>query len=271
MSRDRIGAMIGRLSARGEGAFVPFLVLGDPDYEQSLRLIDALVEAGADMLELGFAFTDPPADGPVIQLADQRALAAGMTPVRSFELLAEVQRRHAIPVGLLIYYNLILQYGVEAFYARCAEVGVDGVLVADLPLEEAAAVVGPAHAAGVAPVFIGSSLSSDERLAAIAEYASGYLYAVTRIGVTGSEEELDAALAAELERFGRIVGLPVLAGFGLSTPAQVAQVLAGGAQGAISGSAIVRRVATHLDNPEQMIEAVGSLAASLKAATRPKN
>ncbi len=265
---NRIGAMVERLRGRGEGAFVPFLVLGDPDVETSLRLVDRLVEAGADMLELGFAFSDPPADGPAIQAADDRALAAGMTPPMAFDMLDEIQRRHGIPVGLLVYYNLVLQYGVEAFYARCAETGVDGVLVADLPLEESAEAVAAARGAGVAPVFIGSGLSSDRRLAQVAEVAGGYLYAVARVGVTGSEEGLGGQLATEFARYRRAVGLPVIAGFGISTPDHVRQVLAAGADGAICGSALVRHVAENLDDPDAMLAALGGLAADLKAATR---
>ncbi len=263
---NRIGAMIEALRTRGQGAFVPFLVLGDPDPETSLALVDRLVDAGADMLELGFPFSDPPADGPVIQAADQRALAAGTTPPLAFELLARIQRRHDIPVGLLVYYNLVLQFGVEAFYARCAGTGVDGVLVADLPLEECGDAVAAARDAGVAPVFIGSALSTDARLAALAGVAQGYLYAVTRVGVTGAEEALDARLAHDLARFRRGVGLPVLAGFGISTPGDVAQVITAGADGAISGSALVRRVAAHLDDPETMLQQVGELAAALADA-----
>lgn len=266
---NRIPSMVERLRARGEGALVPFLVLGDPDAETSLRLADRLVESGADMLELGFPFSDPPADGPVIQAADHRALAAGMTPPGAFEILAEIQSRHGIPVGLLVYYNLVLQFGVEAFYARCAEVGVDGVLVADLPLEESGEAVAAARAAGVAPVFIGSSLSSDARLVDVARVAEGYLYAVARIGVTGSEEGLGGQLAAEFARYRRAVPLPVLAGFGISTPEHVRQVLAAGADGAICGSALVRHVAANLGDVDAMLHATGELVGSLKAATLP--
>ena len=266
---NRIPAMVERLRARSEGALVPFLVLGDPDAETSLRLVDRLVESGADMLELGFPFSDPPADGPVIQAADHRALATGMTPPGAFDLLAEIQRRHGIPVGLLVYYNLVLQFGVEAFYARCAETGVDGVLVADLPLEESADAVAAAQAAGVAPVFIGSSLSSNDRLAALAEVAEGYLYAVARIGVTGSEQGLDGQLAAEFARYRRAVPLPVIAGFGISNPEHVRQVLAAGADGAICGSALVRHIAANLGDVDAMLRETGGLVASLKAATLP--
>ena len=115
---NRLTATVQTLRARGEGAFMPFLVIGDPDLETAHRLVDALIEAGADVLEFGFPFSDPPADGPVIQAADHRALAAGVTPEKAFAFLAAVQARHDVPVALLIYYNLVLQYGVEAFYAR---------------------------------------------------------------------------------------------------------------------------------------------------------
>lgn len=263
---NRIGEMVATLRSQGRGAFVPFLVLGDPDPGLSLRLVDRLVASGADMLELGFPFSDPPADGPVIQAADQRALAAGTTPPLAFEMIEEVQRRHSIPVGLLVYYNLVLQFGLEAFYSRCAEAGVDGVLVADLPLEESSAAVAAARSAGVAPVFIGSSLSSDDRLAGLAAVAEGYLYAVTRVGITGAEEALDARLADEFARYRRALDLPVLAGFGISTPADVVQVIAAGADGAISGSALVRRIAANLDQSEEMLRQVGDLATALGAA-----
>ncbi len=263
---NRIRRVIEARRAGGAGAFVPFVVLGDPDPETSLRLIDRLVDEGADMLELGLPFSDPPADGPVIQAADQRALAAGTTPPLAFELLDEIQRRHPIPVGLLVYYNLVLQFGEQRFYDRCARAGVDGVLVADVPLEESGGIVAAARGAGVAPVFIGSTLSSDERLAALAEVADGYLYAVARIGVTGSEQALDTRLADAFARFHRAVPLPVIAGFGISTPDQVTQVLAAGADGAITGSALVRLIEAHLGDTDTMLEGVGELAASLAAA-----
>ena len=263
---NRIRRTVDARRAQGAGIFVPFVVLGDPDPATSLRLIDRLVVEGADMLELGLPFSDPPADGPVIQAADQRALAAGTTPPLAFEMLDEIQRRHDIPVGLLVYYNLVLQYGVEAFYDRCARAGVDGVLVADVPLEESRDIVSAARSAGIAPVFIGSTLSSDDRLAALAEVADGYLYAVARIGVTGGEEALDQRLAEAFARFHRAVDLPVIAGFGISTPAQVKQVLAAGADGAITGSALVRRIEANLERTEEMLEEVGELAGALSAA-----
>ena len=170
---NRLTATVEALREQGEGAFMPFLVIGDPDLETAHRLVDALVDAGADLLEFGFPFSDPPADGPVIQAADHRALAAGVTPEKAFEFLAAVQSRHSIPVALLIYYNLILQYGVDAFYKRAAEAGVDAILVADLPLEESADMLKAANENEIAPIFIVTELSSTERIQKLAQVAQG--------------------------------------------------------------------------------------------------
>jgi len=151
---SEVRELMGRLRARGEAAFAPFLVLGDPDPEASLELVGALVEGGADFLELGLPFSDPPADGPVIQAADGRALAAGTTTETALEVVGEATRRWGCPVSLLVYYNLILARGVERFYADAADAGVDAVLVADVPLEEAGPIRAAATKAGVAPVFL---------------------------------------------------------------------------------------------------------------------
>ncbi len=267
---NRLTATVQTLRARGEGAFMPFLVIGDPDLETAHRLVDALVEAGADLLEFGFPFSDPPADGPVIQAADHRALAAGVTPEKAFEFLAAVQARHDIPVALLIYYNLVLQYGVEAFYTRARACGVDAVLVADVPLEESRPCVEAARAADVAPVFIATPLTTDARMAALGDVADGYLYAVTRVGITGEQADVDAGLADALARYRAHSPLPLLAGFGISTPAHVRRVMDAGADGVICGSALVRRIARHLDRPDEMVTSIYEHAAAMKAATRPQ-
>ena len=265
---NRITRTITELQDRGEAAFMPFLVIGDPDIEISLRLTEALVDAGADLLEFGFPFSDPPADGPVIQAADVRALQAGTTPDRCFAFLDEVKTRWDKPVALLIYYNLVLQHGVEAFYERAAAAGVDGVLVADVPIEESPPLVQAARAAGVAPVFIASGLTTDDRLAMLGERGDGFLYAVARVGITGVRSEVSGTLAAEIGRFKRHVGLPVVAGFGISTPAHVRAALAAGADGVITGSALVKKIEENLGHTERMIAQVGELARTLKAATR---
>ena len=264
---NRLQRRIEALRARGEGALMPFVVIGDPDLETSMAIVDALVEGGADALELGFPFSDPPADGPVIQAADVRALKAGVTPAAAMDFLAEVKRRHDIPVGLLIYHNLMLQMGLEAFYERAAQVGVDAVLAADVPLEEAEGLIGAARAHQVAPVFIASELTRQARLERIGQVATeGYLYAVARVGITGEQAALAASLPEALTRFKSAVSVPVMAGFGISTPDHARAVMAAGADGVICGSAIVRRIAENLDDKTAMLAAVRDFTRTMKAA-----
>ncbi|MBI3618767.1 tryptophan synthase subunit beta [Candidatus Peregrinibacteria bacterium] len=173
------------LERKGKPLFVPFVVLGDPDRKRSVEIIRALVESGADALELGFPFSDPSADGSVVQAADVRALQAGIRIDDCFEMLREIRTFTSMPIGLLVYYNLVLQRGVENFYRDCAESGVDSVLIADLPLEHASEVVPIAKAHGIAQVFLVSEVTTDDRLKKIAEIAEGYLYVVSYLGVTG--------------------------------------------------------------------------------------
>jgi tryptophan synthase alpha chain len=254
-------------SAAHQGAFVPFLVLGDPTLEVSERLCDELVAAGADALELGFPFSDPPADGPVLQAAATRALRSGSTTARCFQMIAALRRRHDVPVSLLLYVNLIVQMGIDAFYARCADVGVDAVLIADVPLEEAAPFVSSARAHGVAPVFLASALSSPRRLARIAELAEhgAYLYAVARVGITGEQTGVDPSLSPTLRRLRAAVPLPILAGFGIATATHVEAVRAAGADGVIVGSALVRHIES-ATSPDAIVASLGRHARILATA-----
>lgn len=264
---SRLDETLEALRRRKEGAFVPFLVIGDPDLPASHALVDALIPH-ADVLEFGFAFSDPPADGPVIQAADRRALDAGIRTEDAFAFLSEVRARTDKPIALLLYYNLILSQGVDRFYARAKAAGVDAILVADLPIEEADEALAAAEAHGVAPIFIVSALTTNARLERVLRRASGYLYLVARIGVTGEQRDVDSELAEVVRRIRSKTELPLLAGFGLSTPAHVAAVLKAGADGAISGSAVVRRIEQNLGNREAMLDAVGGFAAEMKTATR---
>jgi tryptophan synthase alpha chain len=260
---DRLAA----LRSKKEGAFIPFLVIGDPDPATSQALVDALLPH-ADVLEFGLAFSDPPADGPAIQAADKRALDAGITTEDAFGFLAAVRARTETPIALLIYYNLILSQGVDRFYQRAKASGVDAILVADLPIEEADDALAAAERHGIAPIFIVSELTSPARLSRILLRARGYLYLVARIGVTGEQKDVDRELAGVIARIREQSTLPILAGFGLSSPEHVRAVLAAGADGAISGSAIVRRIEAHLGDRAKMLAEVGAFADRMKAATR---
>ena len=231
------------LAKKGSPLFIPFSVLGDPNRETSEAVIMTLVESGAHALELGLPFSDPPADGPTIQAADTRALEAGVTTDDCFSILASVREKTEIPIGLLVYYNLVLQRGIEKFYSDCAEAGVDSVLIADLPLEHSEEVTSAAKSAGVAPVMLVSELTSDDRLEKIAEVAEGYLYVVSYVGITGVEDAvLESKLQGLLTKIRSHTDLPLCVGFGINTPQQARAVVDAGADGVIVGSRIVKEI-----------------------------
>jgi tryptophan synthase alpha chain len=250
-----------RMFARDHGVFGAFVMLGDPDLETSARILDALVEAGADMLELGLPFSDPVADGPVIQAAAQRARAAGVRTADCFALLAEFRARHSgVPVGLLTYANLVVARGMQAFYASASRAGVDSVLVADVPLIEAAPFAAAARAHRVAPVLIAAANTPPARLAEIAALGEGYTYCVARAGVTGADAEVRLDQAPLLDALRAAHAPPPIFGFGISRPAHVRAALAAGAAGVISGSAIVERIG----DPAKLAAFVGAMTAATR-------
>jgi tryptophan synthase alpha chain len=257
---SRYAALFERLSGRGEGAFGAFAMLGDPDLQASGAILDALVAGGADMIEVGIPFSDPIADGPVIQAAAVRALAAGTRTADCLRLLADFRRRHPeVPVGILTYANLAVARGRRAFYEEAAAAGVDSVLVADVPLLEAEPFLADARAAGVAPVLIAAPNTPAETLRRIAGEGEGYTYCVARAGVTGADERV--RFAADVITALRETGAPPpVLGFGISRPDQVRSALEAGAAGVISGSAIVDRIAKGED--------VTGFVSEMKAATR---
>ena len=263
---SRYEAMFRALAARGEGAFGAFVTLGDPDLETSAAILDALVEGGADMLEVGIPFSDPVADGPVIQAAAVRALERGVTPADCFDLLRAFRARHPeVPVGLLTYANLVVARGRDAFYEAAAQAGVDSVLVADVPMMEAEPYLAAARGAGVAPVLIVAPNTPEATLRRIAAAGEGYTYCVARAGVTGADQEVRFGHSQLLGTLRALDAPPPVFGFGISRPEHVALALEAGAAGVISGSAIVRLVA---DNPGDEAEAVRGFVAGMKAATR---
>jgi tryptophan synthase alpha chain len=274
MTRDtvvgaRYDAMFARLHSAAEGAFIPFVTLGDPDAGRSLAIVRALVEAGADALELGLPFSDPIADGPVLQAAAIRALQAGVMREDCWRIVAAVRAEAPqLPIGLLVYANLVCHHDPAEFYARAAEAGVDSVLVADLPLMEAGPVAGAARRAGIAPVYIAPPNADDARLRAIAAAGSGYTYVTSREGVTGADAALRDRRSALIARLKALDAPPPVLGFGISTPVQVRAALAMGAVGAISGSAVVQRIAEHLGDDAATTKALTTFVRNMKAATR---
>jgi len=260
---SRYAAMFERLEARGEAALGAFLMLGDPDLDGSARLLDSVVKAGADMVEVGIPFSDPIADGPVIQAAAARALAAGARTGECLTLIRALRLRHPlVPIGILTYANIAMARGPGAFFAGCAAAGADSVLLADVPALEAGPFAREARAAGLDWVMIAAANTPAPTLARIAELGSGYTYCVTRFGVTGAQDRLDLAHGGLVEALAAAGAAPPVFGFGISTPAQVAEAVAAGAKGVIVGSALVA-LAAEADGARL----VGDKVRTLKAAT----
>jgi len=245
-----IDEVFARCREEGRPAFIPFLMAGDPDLATTGRLIAALARGGADLIELGVPFSDPIADGPVNQRAAYRALQSGSKLSAILELIAGQRGELGVPVVLFTYFNPIHARGVERFAEQAAASGVDGVLCVDLPPEEAAASFVPAlRSQGVDTVFLLSPTSDKARMARVGEASSGFVYYVSRTGVTGERAALAPALIREVKTVRRRVGLPVAVGFGISTPEQVAEVGAV-ADGVVVGSALVRMVEEGGGDPE---------------------
>lgn len=219
-------------------ALIAFLTGGDPNQAQSLKNIEALIAGGADLIEIGIPFSDPVAEGPVIQAANNRALAAGTTTETVLQLVASVRRRSAIPIVLLTYLNPVFVYGYSRFFARCAEVGVDGIIIPDLPLEEKGELAGPARAAGVDLIALVAP-SSEDRIRRIVADAGGFIYVVSSLGVTGMRREIVTDLGRLLSVIREATAVPAAVGFGISTPEQAAAI-ARLCDGVIVGSALVR-------------------------------
>ncbi|HVP96534.1 tryptophan synthase subunit alpha [Methanoregula sp.] len=262
--------MMGRIESvfakNGKTAFIGFTVAGDPDKETSVRIAKALIDGGTDILELGIPFSDPVADGPTIQRADDRALAAGTTPDVIFELVREVRKDSEVPIVFLTYYNTIFRRGIDRFYREAQEAGVDGILVADMPVEESEEVVATAQKYGIVPIFLLTQTTSSERMDTIVRHARGYLYLVSVLGVTGARTTVSPEALSLLQRVREHTGLPLAPGFGISTPEQVRIWKQAGADGVIVGSAIVDIIERHLGDTPAMETALRQYVASMKKA-----
>jgi len=267
---SRYDEMFLRLKQRGEGAFGGFLMLGDPDLPTSAVLLDALVEGGADMVEVGIPFSDPVADGPVIQAAADRALRAGVRVDDCFELLRGFRQRHpAVPVGILTYANLAVARGLDRFMTDAAAAGADSILVADVPSLEAERFSAAARAAGLEFVMIAAPNTPEPVARRIAALSGGYTYCVARAGVTGTGETLALDHAPLFAMLAEAGAPPPILGFGISTPAHVAQALASGARGVIAGSALVK-LGADAEGLRQLVSAMKD-ATALPRTEREQN
>ncbi len=244
---SRIAETFARLRAQGRKALIPYITLGFPERESALELVPALVEAGADLVELGVPFSDPLADGATIQAASQRALANGMTPTLALEQIARLRAQGlTVPFIWMGYYNPILQMGLEAFAQRAAEAGLDGVIVPDLPPEEADALQQALQAHDLDLIFLLAPTSDETRIREVARRSTGFIYLVSVTGVTGAREHLPPDLPDLVHRVRRHTDLPLAVGFGISRPEHAAAV-GRLADGVIVGSALLRALAVSED------------------------
>jgi tryptophan synthase alpha chain len=255
----------GELKRSGRGGFIPFITAGDPDLATTERLLIELAKAGADIIELGVPFSDPVADGEVIQRASERALRNGVTVNDALFCVRNVRQHIDVPLVLFSYFNPLLQFGQERLAARASQAGIDAVLVTDLIAEEAESWTETLLRYRVDPIFLVAPTTSDKRLARIAQQAHGFIYAVSRAGVTGERDEMTRDAEALVKRVRAVSQLPVAVGFGISSLEQVRAVWRF-ADAAVVGSAIVKRI-EKLGNSPDLVKRIGEFARSLVAET----
>ncbi len=261
-SPGRLEALFNRLKSESRHALITFISAGDPDMATTEEIIYRLEESGADVIELGIPFSDPMADGPTIQASYERALKKGATPGGVLKLVRNVRKKSQVPVVLFGYYNPILAYGLERFAKNAHSSGVDGVLVVDLPPEEAGELKTALDAVGIDLIFLLTPTSDTSRMERVARVGSGFIYFVSLTGVTGARTALSTKIPSYVKKARRHTGLPVGVGFGISTPAQ-AQEVCRSADGVVVGSAIINIIAK-TRGKKKVLDAVGDFVSSLK-------
>lgn len=268
MSKVSYREMFERLEKNNEGAFIPFVVAGDPDYETSLNIVKRLADSGVDALEIGFPFSDPVADGASVQEADIRAFDIGMTIEKCFSFLEEVREYTSIPIGLLLYYNIVYKHGIDAFYERLSNLDINAVLIADLPPEEAQDVIDASNKYNIEEIFIVSQTTSNERLKKISEIVGGFIYVASVMGTTGVRKEVEHNTKELIKRIKMNTNIPICVGFGISEEKHVKEVLDAGSDGAIVGSAIINIIKENLNDKEKIYEEITKYTTNMKNATR---
>lgn len=263
---NRIDQKFADLKSRGQAAFVAYIAAGDPDIDTTLEIVLALEAAGADVIELGLPFSDPLADGIVNQMAAQRALDAGTTTKKVLDLIRRIREKSEVPLVLFTYLNPVYTYGYERFHVDAAAAGADGILPLDLPPDEEKQNSELLSAHGLKHIRLIAPTTPDERIPTIAAASEGFIYYVSRAGVTGVQSELSAGIAEQVAKIKASTDVPVVVGFGISTPEQSATVAAA-ADGVVVGSAIVKHVAEHGNAPD-LAQRISDFVAPLAAATK---
>lgn len=253
---SRIKNIFNRLRKKNETALIPYIMAGDPDLATTKTLILEMEKAGCDIIELGAPFSDPLADGPTIQKAALRSLRNGTSVSDVLGLVADVRRETKIPLILMTYYNLIFKYGEERFVDDAVAAGLDGLILPDLPPEEAGTLIPLAKKSGLDMIFLAAPTSTEERIKLVTKVSQGFVYYVSLTGVTGARTDVQHSIKDSLEKLKKVTDKPLGVGFGISTPDQAAQVALWGADGVIVGSALVKVLEENIGNPELVHRAV---------------
>lgn len=265
----RIADKFQELSEKGEGALIVYVMAGDPSLSLTKKIVKALEKGGADMIELGLPFSDPIADGPTIQAASERSLKAGMNPDAYFKMIKEIREHTDVPLICLTYYNLVLQRGIGCFMRDCVVGGINGIIIPDLPIEEARQTLNEANKNDVDFIPLIAPTSTEKRMKILSSAAHGFIYLVSLLGVTGAREELSVTVKDLIGKVRRVAEreVSIAVGFGLSSPSHVREVIKSGADGAIVGSAIVNIIAKNKGEEEKMLREIREFVAQLKEGT----
>ena len=262
---DRFAQTFEKIRKEKRIAFMPFFVGGDPNPAQNLRILKEIAKR-TDGLEIGIPFSDPVADGSTVQAADARALKAGVTPDKVFEIIMNLRKETDIPITFLVYANLVYQRGIEKFYKDAKTAGVDGVLVPDVPFEESEPFVKAAKHAGIRPIFLITPTTSKERRKKIFSKAEGFLYIVSVLGVTGARAKVEPRTIQLVKTLKRETKLPLVVGFGISTPEHIKILKRAGADGAIVGSALIKHMEPYYKTPKALIKKLRACLRALQKA-----
>ncbi len=265
-----IRQVFGELRARGEGVLVGYVMAGDPTPEYTPLIAEALIKGGVDILELGLPFSDPIADGPTIQAASVRSLASGTTPRIVLEIAREIKQKHDTPIAIMTYYNPVFHMGLDVFLTLAKACSVDGLIIPDLPIEEAQEYIEKAREYGIDTIFLAAPSTSPERLPKIVACSSGFLYLVSRFGVTGERTQVEDATIQLVEKMLPFTrrSIPLAVGFGISKPEHVHSIIEAGAEGVVVGSAFVNTIQGNLGDISKIAKELTELARKLKDATK---
>jgi tryptophan synthase alpha chain len=264
---NRYEETFAELKRKKETAFIPFAVAGDPDLKTSEAIFKTYIDSGADILEIGYPFSDPVADGPVNQRAALRAIGNGMAHTAFFALVKKIRSYSECPIGVLLYANSAHHLGYETFCRRASDAGIDSLLVADMPPEESGELAAAMNRHGISMVHIVSELTPQDRMRRICDSVTGFVYVVSRLGTTGVKADMSSSVASTLSRLHLVTKKPLCVGFGISAPDHIRRVKDAGADGAIVGSALVKIIEDNLNNRNKMLSLLSRSVSAYKKAT----